>query len=115
MLQPSDTPQQRSQFSFAVGRALSTAVVTLHGEVDHTKVDGLSAIVRGLIDDQRNQTVVIDLRDVSGVDPSAIPLFQDAIARAERRGANFYLHDPPPAVAERFRRGSLDPLSASRR
>jgi anti-anti-sigma factor len=85
---------------FAVGRACSTAVVTLHGELDHTKVDVLSGIVRKLIDDQRNQTVVLDLRDVSGVDPSAIPLFHDAVARAHRRGGAFYLHRPPPAAAD---------------
>ena len=100
MLQPSETPQRRARFSFAVARARSTAVVTLHGELDHTRVDGLADIVRNLIDDQRNQTVVIDLRDVSGIDPSVVPLFQDAISRARRRGADFYLHEPPPAAAD---------------
>jgi anti-anti-sigma regulatory factor len=78
--------------SFAVSRALSTAVVTLHGEVDQPSIDGLTFVLQGLIDDQRNQTVVVDLRDVSGVDPSAVTLFQDALGWARHRGARFYLH-----------------------
>ena len=88
--------------AFAVSRALSTAVVTLHGDVDRPSVDGLTFILRGLIDDQRNQTVVVDMRDVSGVDPSAVTLFQDAIGWARHRGADFYLHAPPPAAADRL-------------
>ena len=87
MLEPAATP-----FKFAVGRALSTAVVTLHGELDQLNVDRLTPVLRNVIDDHCNETVVVDLRDVSGVDPSATILFHDAIGWAQRRGARFVLH-----------------------
>ena len=74
MLEPAETP-----FKFAVSRALSTAVVTLHGELDQPRVEGLTSILRTLIDDRSNRTVVVDLHDVSRVDPSATTLFNDAI------------------------------------
>lgn len=93
MLEPAATP-----FKFAVSRALSTAVVTLHGELDPPNVDRVTPVLRKLIDDQCNKTVVVDLRDVSGVDPSATTLFHEAIGWARRRGARFFLHAPPPVA-----------------
>lgn len=93
MLEPAETP-----FKFAVSRALSTAVVTLHGELDQPRVEGLTSILRTLIDDRSNRTVVVDLHDVSSVDPSATTLFNDAIGWARRRGARFFLHAPPPTA-----------------
>ena len=90
MLEPAVTP-----FKFAVSRALSTAVVTLHGELDPPNVHRVTPVLRKLIDDQSNKTVVVDLRDVSGVDPSATTLFHEAIGWARRRGARFFLHAPP--------------------
>lgn len=95
MLEPSDT----ATFSFTVSRALSTAVVTLHGEVGQRSVEGLATTLRYLIDDQHNQTVIVDMRDVSGVDPSAMTLFREAIEWTRRRGAKFRLHDPQAAAA----------------
>ena len=97
-----DSAMRRPRFSFAVSRALSTAVVTIHGEVERPSVEELTVILRGVIDDQRNQTVVVDMRDVSGVDPSATALFRDAIGWARHRGADFYLNAPPPAAADRL-------------
>ncbi len=88
-------------FTFAVSRALSTAVVTLHGELDQPNVDRVAPVLRNVIHDQCNKTVVVDLRDVSGVDPSAATLFHNAIGWARRRGARFFLH-APPAVADRL-------------
>ena len=100
MLGPAETPRRR--FSFGVSRALSTVVITLHGDVDQPSVEGLTATLRDLLDDQRNRTVVVDMQDVSGVDPSALTLFRDALGWARRRGVAFYLHAPPPAAADRF-------------
>jgi anti-anti-sigma regulatory factor len=45
---------------------------------------------------------LVDMRDVSGVDPSAVTLFQDAVGWARHRGARFYLHAPSPATADRL-------------
>ena len=90
------------RFSFAVSRALSTAVVTIHGEVESPNVEKLTVLLRSVIDDERNQTVVVDMRDVSGLDSSATTLFRDAIGWARQRGASFYLHAPPAAAAGRL-------------
>lgn len=93
MLEPAATP-----FKFAVSRALSTAVITLHGELDPPNVDRVAPVLRKLIDDQSNKTVIVDLRDVSGVDPSATALFNEAIGWARRRDARFFLHAPSPVA-----------------
>jgi anti-anti-sigma factor len=85
-------------FTFAISRALSTAVVTLHGELDQPNVDRVTPVLRNVIADQGNKTVVVDLRDVSGVDASATTLFHDALGWARRRGARFFLHAPPPVA-----------------
>ena len=92
MLEPAATP-----FRFAVSRALSTAVVTLHGELE-PNVDRITSVLRNVIDDRSNETVVVDLRDVSFVGPSATTLFRDAIGWARSRGARFFLHAPPPTA-----------------
>lgn len=89
----------RPGFTFAVSRAVSTAVVTLHGNVDASSVEGLAATLRYLIEDPRNETVIVDMRDVTGADPSALALFRDAIEWAHGRGAIFRLHEPPAAAA----------------
>ena len=89
MLEPAARP-----FKFAVSRALSTAVVTLHGELE-PNVDRITSVLRNVIDDQSNETVIVDLRDVSVVGPSATRLFHDAIGWARDRGARFFLHAPP--------------------
>jgi len=94
MHEPAATP-----FKFAVSRALSTAVVTLHGELDQPNVDRVTPVLNNVIDDEGYETVVVDLRDVSGVDPSATTLFHDALGRARCRGARFLLH-ARPAVAD---------------
>lgn len=91
--------RRRPRFSFAVSRALSTVVVTIHGEVEKPSVEGLAVILRSVIEDERNQTVVVDLRDVSAVDPLATTLFRNALGWARQHNAGFYLHEPPQAVA----------------
>ena len=93
MHEPATTP-----FTFAISRALSTAVVTIHGELDQPGVDRVAPVLRNVIADQGNKTVVVDLRDVSGVDSAAATLFHDAIGWARGRGARFFLHAPPPVA-----------------
>jgi len=85
-------------FRFAISRALSTAVVTIHGELDRPNVDRVAPVLRNVIADQDNKTVVVDLRDVSGVDPSATTLFHDALGWARHHGARFFLHAVPPVA-----------------
>ena len=90
----------RSPLSFAIRRVAGKIVVTVRGEVDRSGVEGLAGVLRDLIDNQGNGTVVVDLRHVAGVDPSLAEVFSAASAWARRHGAKFGLHDPPPALVE---------------
>jgi anti-anti-sigma factor len=79
------------QFSFAIRRVGATVVVALHGELDELSVAGLTPVLRDLIDDQGNQSVVVDLEGVTSVDPSAARLFRDAWRWARTHRASFGL------------------------
>ena len=85
-----------SSLSFAIRRVGGRVVVTVRGEVDRTGADCLAEILRDLIDNQGNGTVVVDLRYVAGVDPSLAEVFSAASDWARRHGARFGVHDPPP-------------------
>ncbi len=89
----------RSRLSFAIGRVGGTVVVTVRGEVDRTGVQDLAGVLRDLIDNQGNGTVVVDLRDVAGADPSLVEVFSAASDWARRHGARFSVHDPPATLA----------------
>ena len=75
-------------------------VVTVHGKLDQHSAEGLITVLRDVIYDQANRAVIVDLRDVSGVDASAANLFRDASGRALRRGVSFRLYGPPAALAD---------------
>ena len=85
---------------FAVSHAASTAVVTLHGVLDDHGGDLLAVVLRGVIDDIRTKTVVVDLRDVSGVEPSAVEVFTAASGWARRKAVGFRLFGPPVALSD---------------
>jgi anti-anti-sigma factor len=82
-------------------RAVSTTVVTLHGELDESGGERLAAVLQDAIESVRNKVVVVDLRDVSAAEPSALNLFQAASARARRVGVSLRLYGPPAALSER--------------
>ena len=82
---------RQPQFSFSIGRAGGAVVVTVHGEVNAANVETLGRVLRDLIDDQGNLALLVDLRDVPTVDPSAVDLFSAASGWAARHGATFSL------------------------
>jgi anti-anti-sigma factor len=84
-------PTTDRQFSFAIRRVGATVVVALHGEFDEPSVAGLTPVLRDLIDDQGNQSVVVDLEGVFSIDPSAARLFRDAWRWARIHRASFGL------------------------
>ena len=65
---------------------------------------GPEGVLRDLIDNQGNGTVVVDLRYLAGVDASLADVFSAASAWARRHGARFGVHAPPLVLVE-----ALDP------
>src|SRR5207248_10024530 len=85
---------------FAVSHAVSTAVVTLHGVLDDRGGELLASLLRGVIDDVRTGVVVVDLRDVSGVELPAVEVFTAASGWARRKAIGFRLFGPPAALSD---------------
>lgn len=82
---------RRAEFRFAIGRALGTVVVTLHGEIVAAVVPELRAVLADLIDGQGNLSVAVDLRDVQRVDPLAMAVLTGAGESCRKRGGSLTL------------------------
>lgn len=88
---PTTPPPPR--FSVAVAHGLGTAVVTLRGVLDHWGAEQLQEVLADLIDRQDQlRRVVVDARDVRGIDPSIRPVFSAAAGQAAPRGLVFQLY-----------------------
>lgn len=85
-------------FSFAVGRASSTVVVTVRGVLDGAGAGALRRVLADLIEDQGNLAVVVDLRHLALGPESELGVFAWAARCADRRGATLELADPPDDV-----------------
>ncbi len=96
--------------SIAIGRALGTVVVTVHGELDTAGTTYLGRILADLIDFQGNLSVVVDLHDTIATDADPVGVFVEAAERARRRSAALTLHKPPAALYEALRLQGLDDL-----
>lgn len=86
-------------FSFAVGRALGTVVVTARGTLDAAGSRVLKAVLGDLIDNQGNLAVVVDLHHVTDVDPECLGIFVTAHGWAVMRGGHLCLAGVGPRVA----------------
>ena len=88
----------RRVLGVAIGRALGTVVVTLHGELNATTSPQLAGILRDLIDHQGNLSVVVDAHDltVSGRDAAAV--FVVAGEWARRHGGTLSVARATPPV-----------------
>ena len=99
--------------SLAVGRAMGTVVVTLHGTIDAAGAAVLRSVLRDLIDEQGNLDVVVDLRRVVIADADADAVFGQAFDWAARHGGRLRLHQRRPArradSAARDERGMVTP------
>lgn len=99
---PSDPATRRSapgpEFSIAVGRAMGTVVVTVHGEIDTASVRHLEQILEDLIENQENMRVVVDLRDVAQLDAAGVTALLVAANRAHQHGGAFSVNEPSGAV-----------------
>lgn len=89
----------RSGFSVAVGRVLGVVVVTVHGTLGASGgCAQLEHVLEDLIDNQGNLAVVVDLQDLTRVDPDGLAVFRSAAASAATLGGDLILADPSDAV-----------------
>lgn len=95
---------------FTIGRALGAVVVEVHGELDVTSSASLGHVLRDLIDNQGNLTVVIDVRDTTLVDPAAVSVFAAAASAAFRRRARLALKEPDDNLYDALERAGLTEL-----
>ena len=87
-----------AHFSIAIGRALGTVVVTVHGELDGPGARHLGSVLADIIDGQGNLAVVVDLHDTIASDTSGLSVLAAASERASRHGGVLSLSDPPDAL-----------------
>ena len=109
----SDDPRvdTRPELTMAIGRALGTVVVTVHGDLNAATSPKLAEVLRDLIDDQGNLSVVVDARSLSL--SSAVGAAALAVAGhwAQRHGGTLSVaHAPEPlrrALSEGGTHGAL--------
>lgn len=92
---PGVTALRSAHFSIAIGRALGTVVVTVHGHLDVPAARHLGSVLADIIDGQANVAVVVDLHDATASDAGGTSVFAVTADRARRRGAALSLRDPP--------------------
>jgi anti-anti-sigma regulatory factor len=103
---PGETLRARS--GIVVSRFHGTVVVTIHGDLDGPRAGDMGYMLADLIDGQGNRSVIVDLRDATAIDPQWLSVFDDAVARAGRRGASLKLNDAPAELEAALRRHGLD-------
>ena len=82
-----------SASSFRISRVRGTVVVTVHGKIDFEDWTRLDDLLRDLIDAQGNLDVVLELSEVRGLDPEAVPLIRAAAQQAHSHGGRLRLAD----------------------
>lgn len=97
----SPAPAAESPTGVVVGRYKGTVMVTVHGELDPSKVVHLRRLLTDLIDDQGNVSVVVDLQDATPApdDPGGLRRFAEATKHAHGRHAVIVVDQPSPRAA----------------
>jgi anti-anti-sigma factor len=94
---PPMAQSQETAFALVVSRAMGVVVVTAHGHLGASEAGVLEAVLVDLIEGQGNLKVVVDFRDVSGLDPSSLEVLVAATAAAAQRGGQLTFADPSEA------------------
>ena len=98
----------RAQSGIFVSRYQGTVLVAIHGDLDGPRAGDVGYMLADLIDGQGNRSVMVDLRAATATDPKWLSVFDDAVARAGRRGATLTLHDAPAELEAALKRRGLD-------
>ena len=97
-----------SNFSLAFSRALGSVVVHVQGAVDAHNAPTLEDRLADIIDGQGNRQVVLDLRQMTGVDADGLFVLADALKRMDDYGGELLLSGPIWPVEEQLRAVGLD-------
>jgi anti-anti-sigma factor len=97
-------------FTFGVARALGTVVVTARGVIDEVGACALNHVLSDLVENQGNMTVVVDLHDVTDVDPRCLDIFVAAHHWALIRGGPLSLTGVRLRVARALAETGVDRL-----
>lgn len=97
-----------SVFSLVFSRALGKVVVHVHGPLDATNAPALRARMVDIIDGQGNRQVVLDLRQMTGVDVAGLVVLADALKRMEDYGGELVVSGPTASVEEQLRAVGLE-------
>jgi anti-anti-sigma factor len=87
------------RFGFAIARALGTVVVALRGPIDAAGSSVLKTVLGDLIENQGNLAVVIDVHDVTDVEPAGLDVFVIAQGWALVRGGQVVIAGAEHRVA----------------
>jgi anti-anti-sigma factor len=97
-----------SGFSLVFSRALGKVVVHVNGLLDVNTAPALQARLVDIIDGQGNRQVVLDLRQMTGVDVAGLFVLTDALKRMEDCGGVLLLSGPTASVEEQLRAVGLE-------
>ena len=97
-----------SGFSLVFSRALGKVVVHVRGLLDVNTAPALQARLADIIDGQGNRQVVLDLRELAGIDVAGLVVLTDARKRMEDYGGELLLSGPTVSVEEQLRGVGLD-------
>ncbi len=98
------------QLSIAAGLAPSSVVIGVHGELEVTTVAGLQRVLDAILEDKDILAVHVSLRHVHGIDIGAISGLSAAAERAEQRGVELTLDDPPERLCQALEEEGLTGL-----
>ena len=97
-----------SGFSLVFSRSLGKVVVHIQGSLDANTAPALKARLADIIDGQGNRQVVLDLRQMTGVDVAGLMVLADALKRMEDYAGELLLSGPTASVEEQLRAVGLE-------
>jgi anti-anti-sigma factor len=97
-----------SRFSLVFSRALGKVVVHVHGLLDVATAPALQARLGDVIDGQGNRQVVLDLRQMAGIDVAGLFVLTDALKRMKDYGGELLFSGPTASVEEQLRAVGLE-------
>jgi len=97
-----------SRLSLVFGRSLGRVVVDVHGSLDASTAGQLRHRLTDLIDGQGNRHLVLDLREMTSVDPAGLSVLVHAHKKVQRNAGDLVLSGASPAVLRVFERAGLD-------
>ena len=95
-------------FQVVVSRDMGTVVVTVRGELDTYTAPRLRHELKGLIDDQGNLAVVVDLGEMTFIDSSGLAVLVDGLKRMRLHGGRLTLSNPNRNTAKVLEISGLD-------